>query len=345
MAIPFSNRTADICLPELALRDNLRVTIKEICDDFHKQYPHWDSTFECFLQLNRDKVRVPLKLEELIHSGLSFRTHPVEILPVSKFKWVSVTRLAYGIPDEDLRKALAPYGPIKRTKIEAYLGVYIGTRSVLMDVEQHIPSQLHIRGHLCHIFYRDQPRTCFRCGAPGHLSSACNREGRSARTDHPPTRHHPPGQHQVSVVDPPAGAGGLATYTSVAGGVSVSTSVAAGGSTSAAPSVSSAAGQPDAVDDEFGSESDLAEYESSQEEVEKSSAEDLDIDPTGTELGHALGPSSTELALVPFQKDKVAEELPLESTAGTSAGITEQAVVVEQEESPPTSHAKMPRIR
>lgn len=92
---------------------------------------------------------------------------------VSVYKWVNLTRLSYGVPDEEISKVLSHYGQIKQVKQEQYSHVYTGVRNILMEVTQEIPLCMRIAGHLCNIFYKGQKRVCFTCQKEGHFSWSC----------------------------------------------------------------------------------------------------------------------------------------------------------------------------
>ena len=180
MSIPYANRTATVTIPALALVDKPR--LKQNCSDFineiSEQWPIvWRAFFEGFVWLSNEKIRVtfcsPNHMEDIINQGISFRGHPVEISPVTTKKWVTVLRLAYGIPDAEVAYALSQYGEVVKVKSETHMAVNSGVRSVLMDITTPIPSQMRIRGHMCLIFYRGQTRTCFKCGKSGHQKSDC----------------------------------------------------------------------------------------------------------------------------------------------------------------------------
>lgn len=179
MAVPYSNRTCDITLPELALRDKPRLSYncKELIADLSTQVPDLKDRAECFLWLSNNKVRITFRtatvMEDFLHRGLTFRQQPLVMKPSSQTKRITVLRLAYGIPAVVLEQALAPYGRVIKSSIDTHNGIYVGSRSVFMVLQKPIPSQLTIRGHKCLIFYRGQLRTCFRCGQSGHQSANC----------------------------------------------------------------------------------------------------------------------------------------------------------------------------
>ncbi|CAB4027658.1 Transposon TX1 uncharacterized 149 kDa [Paramuricea clavata] len=99
------------------------------------------------------------------------RGHPVVFKPISIFKWVNITCLSYGVPDEEITIAMAIYGPIKLIRNEQYSRVYTGVRNILMEVINDIPTCLRIAGHWCTVHYKGQKRPCFSCGKEGHFSS------------------------------------------------------------------------------------------------------------------------------------------------------------------------------
>jgi hypothetical protein len=92
------------------------------------------------------------KMEAAKHSGLLVRGFPVEFRPISKYTWVNVTRLSYGVPEVEITKVLSGFGEIKKISSEVYSHIYTGVRHVLMEIRQ---------------------RLCFGCGQEGHNRSDC----------------------------------------------------------------------------------------------------------------------------------------------------------------------------
>lgn len=189
MPIPHANRTVDVTLPEQALANGVRVTVKEFMRDLHGQNNDvFSRLFEAFVLLSPNKVRVTCKdvtkADEFKVFGFTFRGQPIasdSIVGCSKFRWVNVTKLSYGIPDEEVKRVLSEYGTINRIKMDVFLGCYVGTRNVLMDIRTPIPSRLRIAGHTCGIFYEGQRPTCFTCNGFGHSSRECPRKKNAPR--------------------------------------------------------------------------------------------------------------------------------------------------------------------
>lgn len=228
MAVPYSNRTATFIIPEIALRDRpkLSCTCKELCDDLFYQVANLKEYVECLLWIANNRVRVTFvsgaKMEDFIHQGATFGGHPIEIRPCSTantsiVKRVTILRLAYGVPDGEIVMALSPFGKVRQISIDSVRGIRVGSRTVQMEIQRPIPSQLIIRGHSCLVFYRGQIRSCFRCNQPGHVSRNCP----SARPRAPPS-----GPAQGSSAAPPSSSGTAgpsttsAASSTVAGGVS-----------------------------------------------------------------------------------------------------------------------------
>ena len=138
---------------------------------------NFNTLLEAFVLISPRQVRVtwktPLAMEKFCHSGLCFRSSPVTIRPCQSAKWVTISRLSYGILDDVVKAALEPYGKIIQFKMDSYRGVYIGTRTVLMDLAKPIPSRLLIAGHWCNVNYNGQTPTCFSCHKPGHSYKDC----------------------------------------------------------------------------------------------------------------------------------------------------------------------------
>ena len=176
MRIPFANRTADIDLP--VVQGQPKATIKSVIDVFREQVPNnFEALFEAFVLLSSRKVRVTCRttraLEDVCNLGLEFQNSPVVIKPCRSAKWVNVTRLSYGVPNDVILEALRPYGKIHTVKMDVYQGVYVGVRNVLMDISVPIPSSLRIAEHWCNIFYPGQVATCFACHESGHTRANC----------------------------------------------------------------------------------------------------------------------------------------------------------------------------
>jgi hypothetical protein len=176
MRIPFANRTADVDLP--VIEGQPKVNVKAIVDSFRDQVPsNFEALFEAFVLLSPRKVRVTCRstktLEEVCHLGLTFRNSPVKFNPCRSAKWVQVTKLSYGVPNEALITALKPYGRIIDVKMDAYKGVHIGIRQVLIDISAPIPSLLRVADHWCHTYYPGQLPTCFACHKTGHTRANC----------------------------------------------------------------------------------------------------------------------------------------------------------------------------
>ena len=176
MRTPFAKQMADIDLP--AVPGQPKVTVKSVIDDFRAQVPsNFDALFEAFVLLSPRKVRVTCRstraLENVCHLGFEFRNSPVTIKPCRSAKWLNITRLSYGVPNDAIVEALRPFGNIHTVKMDVYQGVYVGVRNVLMDISTPIPSSLKIVDHWCNMFYPGQVATCFACHESGHTRANC----------------------------------------------------------------------------------------------------------------------------------------------------------------------------
>ena len=173
--IPHLNKTVDILLSERI--DARTVNVREVIDDLRGQVDDYTAVFEAVVLMAPGRFRVTFKssckMEVAENSGLLVWGLPVDFVPVSQFKWVNVTRLSYGVADEEIRRVLEAYGAIRLIKSEVYSLIYNGVRHVLMEVRENIPSRLKIAGHWCFVHYRGQKRVCFQCGKEGHQRDRC----------------------------------------------------------------------------------------------------------------------------------------------------------------------------
>jgi hypothetical protein len=173
--IPFINRTVDIILSDrLEFWD---VNVREVIDEFQSQCDDFHAMFEAFVLMAPGRYRVTCKSSRKLQAAeamaFTVRGLPVEFQPISSFKWVNITRLSYGVPEQEVSNVLSVYGPIKMIKLEQYSNVYTGVRNVLMEVRSNIPARVRIAGHMCNVYYKGQKRLCFHCGKEGHIISKC----------------------------------------------------------------------------------------------------------------------------------------------------------------------------
>ena len=147
----------------------------EVIDELQSQFEDFNSVFEAVVLLSPGRYRLTCKslrkLEIFESSGFLVQGTPVEFKPLSTFKWVHISRLSYGIPEEAVR--CYPYGNIRLFKLEQYSNVYTGMRQVLMQIQKDIPAWIQIAGHHSVVLYKGQKGICFSCGKEGHFSSKC----------------------------------------------------------------------------------------------------------------------------------------------------------------------------
>ena len=191
--IPHVNRTCDVVLS--AHTEANKINVKEVIDDFRGQVEDYTSVFEAIVLMAPDRFRVTFKgarkMEAAEHSGLTVRGFPVTFRPVSRYTWVNVTRLSYGVPDEEISKALSGFGEIRKITSEIYSRIYTGVRHVLMDIKNPIPFRMRIAGHWCFVHHKGQKRLCFGCGQEGHNRSSCPTNSRPAVVEETQAHNEP----------------------------------------------------------------------------------------------------------------------------------------------------------
>ena len=183
--IPYASRTVDIILhPDCPLP---KKGAKDVINLLKTR--ELSSNIEAVVQISPERYRLTFKhaRQMLAFSNQDFLIHgkPVEFQSVSPFTWVYISRLSYGIPDEAITAALAPYsGGIKSIKSVAHENIYTGEHNVLMKITANIPARLRISGHWCVIKYRGQTPVCFKCHKEGHVIADCPTY-QTTRSQHP----------------------------------------------------------------------------------------------------------------------------------------------------------------
>ena len=201
MVVPYANRAAVASLPTLALASK-PTTVKEIIEDFSKQVP-LERALECVQLIKGRTIRVVFPsarmMEEMVHTGLTFREHPIEFKTPSVFHWVTLLDLPYGIPEDEIRTVLSRFGQIAHVNSESYMGLYTGTRLIKIELKTAIPSRIIVAGHVCTTFYKGQVRSCFRCGRTGHEAKKC-----PGRQQEPPRGNETGNEETVPPTEPSA---------------------------------------------------------------------------------------------------------------------------------------------
>ena len=91
-------------------------------------------------------------------------------------KVITVLHVPHEVDDNEVRFVLKRYGKVVAGRFLAYRdypGVFNGIRQYRMEVEKDIPSSLSFGGRECWVRYEGQPRTCLKCGRPGHDAKEC----------------------------------------------------------------------------------------------------------------------------------------------------------------------------
>ena len=172
--IPYASRTVDIILhPDCPLP---KKGAKDVINLLKAR--ELSCLVEAVVQMAPERYRLTFNHARQMHafSNQDFSIHgkPVEFRTVSPFTWVYVSRLPYGIPDEAITNALAPYsGGIKSIKSVLHEKIYTGEHNILMKITANIPARLRIAGHWCVVKYSGQKPVCFKCHKEGHVIADC----------------------------------------------------------------------------------------------------------------------------------------------------------------------------
>ena len=172
--IPYASRTVDIILhpdcplPKKGAKDVINLL----------KLRKLSGAVEAVVQLAPERYRLTFNHARQMHAfsnqDLLIHGKPVEFKSVSPFTWVYISRLSYGVPDETITRALAPYsGGIKSMKSVMHENIYTGEHNVLMKITANIPARLRIAGHWCVVKYSGQKPVCFKCHKEGHVIADC----------------------------------------------------------------------------------------------------------------------------------------------------------------------------
>jgi hypothetical protein len=178
-AVPFAARALVGTLPEAVLESasSNPVTLKDMIEDFIQQCPEASTMIENIMQSGAATFvlhcRETRHAEVLLHSGLTYRSHPVKFVPAPNTQWVKLTRVVYGTTENAIKSRMGDYGKVLKIRRELIHGIGISTYSVKMEISKPIPSRLTITNFPVNVFYRGQVQQCFRCEQTGHISKFC----------------------------------------------------------------------------------------------------------------------------------------------------------------------------
>jgi hypothetical protein len=178
-AVPFAARALVGTLPDAVMAGvaDTPVTLKEMIEDFLHQVPEASSMIENIMQTGASTFvmhcRDSCQAEALLHTGLTFRSHPAEFVAAPNTQWVKLTRVMNGRTENAIKSRLADYGTVLKIRRELVHGVGISVYLVKMELRKPIPSRLTIANFPVNMFYRGQVQQCFRCEQTGHLSKSC----------------------------------------------------------------------------------------------------------------------------------------------------------------------------
>jgi hypothetical protein len=178
-AVPFAARALVGTIPDAVMKNaaTAPVTLKEMIEDFLRQLPECSTMIENIMQSGASTFvlhcREGRHAEVLLHSGLTFRSHHVKLVPAPNTQWVKLTRVVYGTTENAIKSRLSDYGKVLKIRRELVHGIGISVYSVKMEVGKPIPSRIVIANYPVNVFYRGQVQQCFRCEQTGHLSKDC----------------------------------------------------------------------------------------------------------------------------------------------------------------------------
>ena len=129
--------------------------------------------------LRGGRVRVTVRSEayrkDLLSSKFRFENNVVPVTPADcVVKSVYVRDLPFEVSDESIVSVFSTYGkvyPVKSVYHKEFPAICTGTRTVLMSVNDSVPSIVNVHGFERRVWYPGQPAYCAVCRSPGPVRS------------------------------------------------------------------------------------------------------------------------------------------------------------------------------
>lgn len=164
---------------------------KEIFAFFRKRSWKPDMLNAMFREPREYSVYVKFQCEEVMKAELlkcpttdTFNYDNGECTPVTfstargDFKYIRIIGLPIEVEDKNVASVLSKYGKIHQLLRERYgpdtgYPILNGVRGAYMEIEEAIPSQLHIQRFQARIVYEGMQAKCFVCNSPDHMKQNC----------------------------------------------------------------------------------------------------------------------------------------------------------------------------
>ena len=125
----------------------------------------------------RVTVRSEAYLEDLLSSEFRFKDTVVPVTPADCVaKSVYVRDLGFEVSDESILSVFSTYGKVYSVKSvyhNEFPAIRTGTRTVLVSVNDPVPSVVNVHGFECRVWCPGQSAFCSVCRSSGHLPRAC----------------------------------------------------------------------------------------------------------------------------------------------------------------------------
>ena len=137
----------------------------------------------------RVTVRSEAYREDLLSSEFRFEDTVVPVTPADCVaKSVYVRDLLFEVSDKSIVSVFSTSGKVYSVKSvyhKEFPAICTGTRTVLMSVNDPVPSVVNAHGFECRVWYPGQPAFCSVCRSSDHLSRACPLSGLWRRCNQP----------------------------------------------------------------------------------------------------------------------------------------------------------------
>ena len=144
--------------------------LRAFCSIFRLRYIYGAAWEDCSSEFRFEDTVVPVTPADCVAKSVYVRDLPFEVSDKSTVSVFSTSGKVYSV---------------KSVYHKEFPAICTGTRTVLMSVNDPVPSVVNAHGFECRVWYPGQPAFCSVCRSSDHLSRACPLSGLCRRCNQP----------------------------------------------------------------------------------------------------------------------------------------------------------------